>query len=166
LGRCSVATCPMTSETGVDWPQANAFETKTGVCKPGYTGSPTKTCLGNGSWDVTVNPCTSAHCDLETYGHVDWPQTPYQTWASGTCSIGYFGNPSRFCGANGWSTSIFQPCEKTKCPPATFGFISFPETPSGQTAKGACAPGTTGTPILYCKPDATWDPSKIRGSCQ
>ena len=49
---CQVV-CPHETSSNIAWPQTVAGTTANGTCNAGYTGSPTRACLLNGSWSTT-----------------------------------------------------------------------------------------------------------------
>lgn len=105
-----------------------------GTCASTYIGSPTATCLANGTWGPVVAPCVSAcfsnrfSCSsrwcLETeiqcpatgsavVGYASYPSTDAGTTGIGTCNIGYEGSATRACSVWGaWSDTATTSCTR------------------------------------------------------
>jgi hypothetical protein len=121
----------------------------------GYIGAPTRTCQADGSWGVTVNPCTSAKCTGETYGKNIFQDTPVGQLATGSCVPGYFGSPKRQCTVSGWSTNVVNNCARITCTSTISQNAIFPSGNSNTVVYGTCISGT-GNPRLTCDITGNW----------
>jgi hypothetical protein len=57
---CTAGACPaLTNDNNANWAAGTTGASTTGTCVAGYTGSPSRPCLGTGAWGTTIsNPCT------------------------------------------------------------------------------------------------------------
>lgn len=108
-------TCPATADYGnAAWSATYPKTTATGICKPGYHGSPQRICNPDAVWQTLVtHPCQVIMCPAfnQTADFVYWPEMYANDEVKGDCYPGYTGAPKRTCSINGVpSGNIGTPC--------------------------------------------------------
>jgi hypothetical protein len=137
---CSAVTCSLpTVNTTLDGASVNYTTTATPLtCKSGYTGSPTYTCIGSGTFNLSGS-CTSNSASVQctipytVNSMLDGNLVDYTTSSvSLTCKTGFTGSPtytctgssnpgsvqiSGSCSQNNQSSQCIGPCsqQQTKC---------------------------------------------------
>jgi len=160
-----VPDCPVQTYANARWNSTSPGSLASGVCDPGFSGSPLRTCSARGQWEsLVINHCTRNRCSGLTEGNANWPATNSLQQAAGSCASGFLGNPRRLCQADGTFGPIQNPCvdASTTCPSQTFGTASWPSTFVGDVASGTCV---SGSPTRRCKVDGTWE-SLVQNHCQ
>ena len=127
------------------WPMTRAGQVGQGVCVGNYEGNPTRSCDVNGTWQSVLIPCISTvpDCPAESYGNVQWPQTPAGSSGTGSCLYGYAesdaGPPTRQCTLNltsstsSWAASVTHTCIfRTTAPHACGAPPCVSRSPSGR----------------------------------
>ena len=142
--------------------------TATYSCNPGYkpSGTMTRTCQTNGTWNGTAPTCTIVDCGAlknPTNGTVVASPTTYGSKADYTCQTGFglAGTSPRICQADGTWSGTAPTCGAADCPaPPTIsnGAPTTTGTTFGSTATYACNPGynLSGTAVHTCQADRTW----------
>ena len=92
-----------------DWPETEAGKTVSHECPSGYTGTMSRICNADGSWNTEdVSGCTLKYCLADG----DWPKTEAGKTAEIPCKDGY-GTVTRVCNADGsWNTENTSDCIK------------------------------------------------------
>ena len=157
-GECVARSCQAETAGQVSWPTTPAGGVAGGSCSAGYSGSPSRSCSSVGEWEAIVNPCVQNICPAVTDGHVEWPSTPALSLpVEGVCELGYYGNPTRSCDADGNWGAISNPCAQLLCPSVYDGNANWSPTPAGQNGVGNCTAGYEGTPTRACLADGSWN---------
>lgn len=152
--------CPPVAENNATWDTSLPPDNRIGVCQPGFSGRPYRQCRADGTWGPIFDDCTQiSTCPQDTHANAQWPETPSNGFATGTCAPGYTGNPRRLCkSTNQWESNIFQPCIRNSCPQEQIGNTLFPKAVSFQVQAGICQPGTKGRVFRTCQADGSWSP--------
>ena len=157
-GDCVARSCQAETSGQVSWPATPAGGVVGGSCSEGYSGSPSRSCSSVGEWEAIVNPCVQNVCPAVTDGHVEWPSTPALSLpVEGVCELGFFGNPTRTCDADGNWGAISDPCAPLLCAPGFAGNADWSATPAGQNGVGNCTAGYEGAPMRACLADGSWN---------
>ena len=157
--RFAASVCSAILDGSANWPHANAQNQVNGRCVSGYSGSPSRTCLGCGEWGPISNPCVPASCPAATCGQgIPWPLTSPGSTATYSCPQGYCGNPTRTCSSSGTWGSVSGTCQTSKCAAFSDGNANWGSTNSGATAQGTCAKGYSGSPSRTCTGCGQWGP--------
>jgi len=93
--------CPQERLGNATYPSTPLSSSSTGVCDPGFSGSPSRFCNSDGTWAFPIGVCQLNQCPEEEAGNADWPLTDSFELALGACISGYDGNPNRTCGEDG-----------------------------------------------------------------
>ena len=121
---CVLLTCPAGDTSfNAAWPSNIAAGTSAvlGVCSAGYAGAPTRNCLINGQWQLSVggSACVQVFCPNRTEEFANWPLTPTgavdTTVTINSCipTYTFTTNPSRTCNTDGSWGPISNPCTRT-----------------------------------------------------
>ena len=94
-----------------DWPKTEAGKTASHVCPSGYTGTMSRVCNADGSWNTEdISGCTLKYCLADG----DWPKTEAGKTAEIPCKDGY-GTVTRVCNADGsWNIEDTSDCFKCR----------------------------------------------------
>jgi hypothetical protein len=164
--KCPALTNP--SNGSVSAPTRNRGETAVYSCDTGYrlTGSKTRTCQADGTWNLTDPTCTIVDCGALTdpaNGSVSAAPTTYGSTGTYTCQAGFglVGTSPRTCQADGTWSDTAPTCGQSYCPTPpspTHGTVTTTATTVGSTGTYACSAGYTlsGTATTTCQSDRTW----------
>ena len=148
VGSCTQAFCAADTLDGAAFPESAAGTTADGTCTAeGMYGKPRRECILSGEsgvWSETViNPCAAELCPaLEDDGHAAWPSAAETEVKPGICNeaAGWFGNPQRECGPEGWMP-IANPCVRRGCAAGTTSHAVFAAAFVYDVVNGTCAEG-------------------------
>ena len=164
---CTRNVCTAVTESNVNWPLTNSLTTISGVCAAGFSGSPSRTCLADGTFGEIINPCVQILCQERSEGNALWVSSAAGTeTVAGTCNLGWDGSPIRACNIVGEWQTISNPCIQIKCPALndSSALALFPEANAGDSAvSGACYDNTSGFPARDCFYNGTW--SEVSNPC-
>jgi len=164
-------TCPALtnpSNGSVSAPTRNRGDAAVYSCDTGYrlTGSKTRTCQADGTWNLTDPTCTIVDCGALTdpaNGSVSASPTTYGSTGTYTCQTGFglVGTSPRTCQADGTWSDAAPTCNQSYCPTPpspTHGTVTTTATTVGSTGTYACSAGYTlsGTATTTCQSDRTW----------
>eukprot|EP01079_Euglenida_sp_SAG-EU17-18_P001728 gene1728-453_t len=167
-GECSAVTCgpPGHLDPNVDESKCQVWEYGTSCnveCYPGYSGTPSSVCLGNGQWSY-AGSCNRVQC--VSPGH---PSAPYVDVLDCSplqgdrcllqCVVGSTGSPSAVCQPSGeWLYG--GDCDPVGCgPPVHPSRAAEPQqcqTTWGQPCLLTCATGYGGNPTALCQASGEW----------
>jgi hypothetical protein len=168
---CVIANCPALpgpTDGSVFAPVLTYGATATYSCDAGYTmtGSNTRICQPNGTWDGSAPTCTIVDClalTAPTNGSVNVTTTTYNSTATYSCSTGYniSSTTPRTCQANGEWSGTAPTCTLVDCLALTapdHGSVSAPITTYNSTATYSCTTGylLTGDSTRTCQVSGLW----------
>jgi CUB/sushi domain-containing protein len=163
---CPALTSPANGSVSV--PDASPGSTAVYYCDPGYnlSGSMTRTCQPDGTWNVPEPSCAILDCGALTdpaNGSVSASPTTYGSTADYTCNLGYglLGTSPRTCQADGTWSGTAPTCSPADCataPSPANGVVTTTGTTFGSTATYSCDPGydLSSTDARTCQADGTW----------
>jgi len=111
-GPCAANTgCSAETYGNANWTRTTAGATASGVCNPGYSGTPSRACGANSQWSTSIkNICQLMQCSSTSVSGIAFSKTNINTYALGTCPNGTTGKPQLEClfsgGAAVWSTHL------------------------------------------------------------
>ena len=165
-GSCTRKMCPAVTEQNANWVTKASTEGLNGDCVSGYTGSPSRTCMVDGSWGPISNPCSRTVCNAMSDATADFGSTTAGTTSTGQCKDTYAATggalPYRMCQDDGtFSTAVTGSCTAMKCSAVTNdGNADWAETAARSlVVQGTCVAGYTGNPTRHCDITlGTWTP--------
>jgi len=98
--------------------------------------------------------CTAVYCPSGFSNSSSWPQTLSDSYATFTCSPGYYApDPSVYCNLTGWTAEWgVDPCEPVYCVAGSDSFATWPQTLGGSSANFSCNPGFNAVnPTVSCR---------------
>jgi len=137
-------------------------------CDTGYnlSGSKTRTCQPDGTWNVAEPSCTIVDCGAlgnPTNGTATVTTTTYGSTAAYSCNTGFglAGTSPRTCQADATWSGTAPTCSPADCPTApspSNGKVTTSGTSFGSTATYSCNPGynLSSTAGRTCLADGTW----------
>lgn len=167
IGEC-FGPCAAEEYGRASWPSTTAGQTATGVCHPGWTGSTSRKCNPDGTWQTNLlSFCQKVNCPSLDQDGISYPSVPFNQTTFGTCPPGTVGRPTRVCQADGTFGPTTGACLPltTQCPVNTFGNADWPATNVGVVATGTCVSGWTGTPSRRCATNGAWE-TNIQNLCK
>jgi hypothetical protein len=97
-----IEPCPGITEANATWENGKAGYAVTGICQPGYYGEPIRKC-GVDGWGNISGTCTPIKpCSGITEANATWENGKAGYAVTGICQTGYYGEPIRKCGVDGW----------------------------------------------------------------
>ena len=155
VSACATAgiTCPaitVADSSNATWPASAVGASVAGTCLPGYTGTPTRPCVGTttqpGTWSAATTGCTRtvSHCTLQM---------------------------RRSCralnkhGGRGGGEATAVICAAADYSGNVAIQASFPNTLAGTSAVGTCAAGLFGLPQLQCQLNGSWNTTAVLNPC-
>jgi hypothetical protein len=180
---CAIKDCgPLTApkDGSVSAPTTTYGSTATYSCAAGFgpSGSSTRTCQLDGTWDGMQPTCVVANCPAlqgPTGGSVSAPTLTYGSTGSYLCDVGYIinGLMSRMCQSNGQWSGTQPTCDPKDCGAPgkpLHGSVVAATTTNTSRANYMCDSGYTlsGSSTRTCQSDQMWSgsvPSCLPNDC-
>lgn len=168
---CAIKDCgPLTAPTnGTISAKVTTYgATATYACMAGFgpSGSETRTCTADGTWDGMAPTCVVSNCPAlvgPTGGSVSAPTLTFGSMATYACNLGYAmsGMATRTCQPTGAWSGTAPTCAIRNCGAVTApvnGSVTALVTTYGATATYACDNGyaPSGPLTRTCQGDGTW----------
>ena len=170
---CQRIMCMAGVAGDASWPATPSDTTATGVCDPGWTGSPTRVCGATGNWGTVTNACTRMTCAAanDAVAQAQFPAANAGDQSvAGTCYEGTSGSPSRDCHLDGTWSETNNPCSTNPCPALLDSeHANWPSPDEPNTlVTGTCVAGydtSLPPPKRMCNSNGQWS-SSITNPCQ
>ncbi|XP_065916114.1 uncharacterized protein [Dysidea avara] len=174
---CTKVSCPSLTapNNGMIDCTGNMFEdTCTFSCDQGYelSGSETRTCQSNTTWNGTDVMCTPVSCQqlatAPNNGMIDCTGNMFEDTCTFSCDQGYElnGSENRTCRSDKIWSGTEAMCTKVSCPSLTApnnGMIDCTGNMSEDTCTFSCDQGfeLSGSEIWTCQSDQTWNGTDV-----
>ena len=124
-----------------DWEQTATGQTAELSCSTGYTGSHTRLCNNDGTWQDAVDKCEKIESsNSNCLADGDWPATNSGDTSTLACPDGYTGSRTRECKDGTWQ-AVNDNCREVESSSSNSVCVAeddWPETKYGETATIIC----------------------------